>query len=139
MNDLFEFLKENWIPLTTTIGAIWLYFSEKKKRHVEGRIGINDATEGMQNMYDKFVADADHQFEKLALKVKNLEESENDFSSYKRGVAIEITNMKREIELDKRRIIDLEGKIKEYEEQIQKYKEQVKNLNEELNKYKSRK
>ena len=139
MFDLLEFLKENWIPLTTTIGAVWLYFSERKKRHIEGRIGVNDATEGMQNMYDKFVTDADQQFEKLSQKITKLQENEKEYEKYKEDIAIEILTMKDELNTYKNRVADLGNKVLEYEMEIHKYKEQVKNLKSELNRYKNTK
>lgn len=139
MQQLLDFLLENWIPLSTTIGAVWLYFAERKKRQTEGRIGVNDATEGMQNMYDKFVADADRQYERLNNKIIELQESANKSTQERNTLSMELAQVKNEIAIDKKRILELEAKVTEYEAEIQKYKEQVRNLKAELNRYKNSK
>lgn len=136
MLELIEFLKENWLPLFTTIGGVWLYFAERSKRKTEGRIGINDATEGMQNMYDKFVSDAGDQYDKLNAKVKTIQENEAKALEERDAFYKELTEIKHEIAFDKKRILELENRVVEYEEEIRKYKEQVKHLKTELSTYK---
>lgn len=136
MLDIIEFLKENWLPFFTTIGGVWLYFAERNKRKTEGRIGINDATEGMQNMYDKFVADANDQYDKLNAKIKGIQENESTALKERDVLNKELIEIKFEIAFDKKRILELENKIVQYEEEIRKYKEQVKNLKTELSTYK---
>lgn len=136
MLDIIEFLKENWLPFFTTIGSVWLYFAERSKRKTEGRIGINDATEGMQNMYDKFVADAGEQYDKLNLKIKGIQENESNALKERDSLNRELNEIRFEIAFDKKRILELENKIVQYEEEIRKYKEQVKNLKTELSTYK---
>lgn len=137
MQQVLNFLIENWIPLSTTIGAIWLYFDERKKRQTEGRMGINDATEGMQNMYDKFVADANDQYDKLNQKIMKLQDNESKAVSERNEISLELSKLKSDVAKDKQRIFELETKVIEYEAEIQKYKEQVKNLKAELNRYKN--
>ena len=136
MLEIIEFLKENWLPFFTVIGSVWLYFAERSKRKTEGRIGINDATEGMQNMYDKFVADANDQYDKLNAKIKGIQENESTALKERDVLNKELIEIKFEIAFDKKRILELENKIVQYEEEIRKYKEQVKNLKTELSTYK---
>ena len=136
MLEIIEFLKENWLPFFTVIGSVWLYFAERSKRKTEGRIGINDATEGMQNMYDKFVADAGEQYDKLNLKIKGIQENESNALKERDSLNRELNEIRFEIAFDKKRILELENKIVQYEEEIRKYKEQVKNLKTELSTYK---
>ena len=134
--NMVEFLAENWIPLCTTIGGVWLYFSERMKRKTEGRISLNDATEGMQSMYDKFVADANYQYEELKEKIVHLQENEARALGERDGLAVQLRTIQFEIATDKRRILELEKRIREYEEAIAQYKIQVKDLTSELAKYK---
>lgn len=139
MLEIVEFLKENWLPFFTTIGGLWIYFAERSKRKTEGRIGINDATEGMQNMYDKFVSDASDQYDKLNSKVKVIQDNEAHALSERDALNKELMDIKHEIAFDKKRILELENRVIEYEEEIRKYKEQVRILKTELSTYKRNK
>lgn len=135
--NLVVFLSENWITLTSVVGGVWIYFSERRKRQTEGRISLNDATEGMQAMYDKFVEDANYQYDKLNEKITKLQENESKALQERDSLASELLGIKSDIVQDKRKILELESRILEYEEQIRQYKTQVKNLTTELAKYKS--
>ena len=138
MDEIFTFLKDNWMALTSTIGAVWLYFSERHKRKTESKININDATEGMQSMYDKFVADADRQYEKLNLKITSLQLDSDKASLQRDEVIKELQEVKNQLRHEKIIIQQLSEKLTEYEIEIAKYKEQVKNLKLELTKYKNK-
>lgn len=137
MQQVIDFILQNIPYIVTVIGAVWMYFAERKKRRAEGRIGINDATEGMQNMYDKFVSDANYQYDKLNQKILQLQTNEEIAVTERNTISEELRRVKTDIDKDKRRIAELENKISEYETEIQKYKEQVKTLKAELNRYKN--
>ena len=136
--NLVNFLTENWLPFSTLVGGVWVYFAERKKRSTEGRLSINDATEGMQSMYDKFVNDANYQYDKLNEKITRLQENEYRALEERDRLSLELNRVKQEIAIDKHRILELESKILEYEEAIKQYKLQVKSLTTELNKYKNK-
>lgn len=137
---MLEFLKENWLPISTAIGTIWIWFSERQKRKTEGKVGINDATGGMQAMYDKFVDDADVQYTKLNNKIEKLE---LDALTERNILTEKLNKLQTQVENDKYKIINLEQKIagyelaiKSYELKILDYEAQVCKLKEELKKQK---
>lgn len=139
---MLEFLKENWIAISTTIGAIVVWFNERQKRRSEGKIGLNDATEGMQNMYDKFVADANFQYDKLNEKINKLQQSENEAYKLRLELSNTIEDIQKKMKVDKNKIRELESKIaayeatiKNYESKITDYETQVNKLKQELIKY----
>lgn len=136
---MLDFLRENWVALSGTLGAIIIWLSERQKRRNEGRVGINDATEGMQNMYDKFVGDANFQYDKLNAKIEKLQNSEIEAILERNGLTEKLDKLHRQVEEDKQKMILLESKIadyeitiKSYELKIADYECQVKKLKEEL-------
>lgn len=136
---MLDFLRDNWIAITSTLGAIAIWFSERQKRRNEGKIGFNDATEGMQKMYDKFVEDANKQYDKLNEKISKLQESEAIAIDIRNELASTLENIQSQMKVDKNRIKELELKIAAYEESIKTYQSkilnyetQVKKLKEEL-------
>ena len=140
---MLDFLKDNWAAIVGTIGAIIIWFNERQKRKSEGRVGINDATEGMQNMYDKFVNDANLQYDKLNEKIKVLQESERNAVQERNDLSSTMYDIQKRMEADKTKISELERKIasyektiKNYEQKIVDYESQVKILKDELKKHK---
>lgn len=140
---MLEFLRDNWVALLGTFGAIIVWFTERQKRRSEGKIGLNDATEGMQNMYDKFVEDANYQYDKLNEKIKTLQTSEETAVKERNEIYGTMADIQKRMEADKSKILELERKIasyeatiKTYELKIVDYEFQVTKLKDELKKHK---
>lgn len=122
-----DFLRDNWLAVLSTLGAIIVWLSERQKRRVEGRIGINDATEGMQQMYNKFVDDADTQYQKMNEKITKLESIIDGLLEQQRLDKDNISKLER-------RVNEQEITIKSYEQKISEYEIEVQRLKRELNK-----
>ena len=122
-----DFLRDNWLAVLSTLGAIIVWLSERQKRRVEGRIGINDATEGMQQMYNKFVDDADTQYQKMNEKITKLESIIDGLLEQQRLDKDSISKLER-------RVNEQEITIKSYEQKISEYEIEVQRLKRELNK-----
>ena len=140
---MIDFLKDNWIGILSALGAIIVWLAERQKRRNEGRVGINDATEGMQKMYDKFVEDASIQYDKLNEKIGKLQESESIAIKARNELSSTLEDIQHQMNADKKIIKELERKIaayeqtiKNYEGKITDYELQVKKLKQELQKHK---
>lgn len=131
---MLEFLAENWLLLLPTIGGAIAWISERKKRISEGRIGLNDATKGMQEMYDRFVEDASKQYDKLNMKIQSLEDNAIITNNDRERLLLQIKDIERQVETDKKRMLELETKISQYEETIRNYELKIREYEKEVSK-----
>lgn len=136
MNDLLLFLKENWVTLTTTFGVATAWFVDRKKRAEELKITQSSSLEGMQNAYDKFVEDAQKQYDALNGKIEKFEERERKAIEERSALQESVKNLKETTESDKKTIEDLKKRITEYEVKIETYEKRVSELTAELSQYK---
>lgn len=133
MEWLREFLSNNLIGLITAVSAIVALIVERRKRVAEQKQSEADALQGMQTVYDKFVADTDRKIEELLDDVKRLQLSltESDKKIKTLEEALNSANTKlREFEVqavrDKEEIAGLRRKIEQYEIELKSYKRSLK-------------
>lgn len=141
--DIIELLRENWVSVTGALGVAIAWFVEKKSRKEDLKIKQGSAMETMQSAYDRFVEDAQNQYNLLYDKIGVLETRERTAISERVSLQENIKALKKEMYIDKEniqkleiRISEYEIKIKSYEEQLTKYKLRVESLTRELSKYK---
>ena len=137
MNDVFLFIKDNWVSITGTIGVVIAWFFDKKNRKEETKIKQGSAMETMQAAYDKFVDDAQKQYNLMDAKITTLEDRERVAIAERAKLEENINPLKKQVSSDKKEMEQLQKRITEYEVKIKYYEEQVKSLTNELSKYKN--
>ena len=137
MNDVFLFIKDNWVSITGTIGVVIAWFFDKKNRKEETKIKQGSAMETMQAAYDKFVDDAQKQYNLMDAKITTLEDRERVAIAERAKLEENINTLKKQVSSDKKEMEQLQKRITEYEVKIKYYEEQVKSLTNELSKYKN--
>lgn len=132
-----EFLIENWIALSSTVGTIIVYISSRATRKEDLKERKATAVEAMQQAYDKFVEDSNKQYDLLISKIKDLEEKERTALTQRAILLNDMERLKKEHIEDKEKIASLQRKIEEYELKITHYEEEVTRLQKELSTYKN--
>lgn len=135
MDKILDFIINNWVSLSTTIGLITAYFVDKKKKAIElskskeeVKITKADAIKGMQDAYDKMVEDVNNSLVNMK---KDLENVNNQKSKLEE----DILKLQKVIEDNKIIICKLNKTIVSYQKEIDIYQLQVKNLTEEIKTY----
>lgn len=128
MNKIVNFLLENWVPLTTLFGTVWLYFANRKKDKIELRSQTASALESMQTSYDKWVNDSNYRFEQLKAELVLLQEREREGLVIRAKLETELGALKKKADQDAEKIEHLTKQVAVYEAKIKEYDNQVKIL-----------
>lgn len=115
-----EFLNNNLIGLITAVSAVAALIVERRKRLAEQKRSEADALKGMQEVYDKFVADYD-------VKLDNMRKELLSLQTQLQAANEKIKEFELQAVKDKKEIASLRRKIEQYETELKSYKKSIGN------------
>ena len=136
MNEFLKFIVDNWVTLSSTIGMIVLWFSERKYDKVEFKKETSTALEGIANAYDRFVAITNAKVEELQKEINDLKQREKDWLVEKDNLQKQINGLIQQSTKDQSIIQSLKAKIANYETKTKENENKIKLLETEVNSYK---
>ena len=136
MNQFLNFVVDNWVSLSSTIGMIVLWFSKRKYDKVEFKKETSTALEGIANAYDRFVAITNAKVEELQKEINDLKQREKNWLLEKDNLQKQINGLRHQSSKDQSIIQSLKAKIANYEIKTKENEGKIKILETEVNLYK---
>lgn len=136
MNEILKFIVDNWVSLSSTIGMIVLWFSKRKYDKIELKKETSTALEGIQNAYDRYVANTNAKVEELQKEINALKQREKDWLLEKDNLQYQINGLIQQSTKDQSIIQSLKADIANYETKTKENESKIKLLETEVNLYK---
>ena len=136
MNEFLKFVVDNWVSLSSTIGMIVLWFSKRKYDKIELKKETSTALEGIQNAYDRYVANTNAKVEELQKEINALKQREKDWLLEKDNLQYQINGLIQQSTKDQSIIQSLKADIANYETKTKENESKIKLLETEVNLYK---